>query len=197
MKKAITLALVFVLALSLLTACGGGNNGSGSSGESNPPADNSASAQTDNGGSQTTEQSADDDTSTHSDESTGLDESEYTWEDDAFTQMIPKPDFGTLYVFGSTANTSLSVQIRNVSVENATAYIASVKEMWKDGDIQTDETYAYNAKTGEFDTYEIQPGETYKIQSGEIYKLLIIGAEWGVEINYQSEVLSIFVGKPQ
>ncbi|MDR0840485.1 MAG: hypothetical protein LBN26_03765 [Christensenellaceae bacterium] len=192
MKKTLALALALMLALTL-AACGGSSGG----GSSTPPAGNSTPAQTEDGGSQTTEQSADDDTSTPSDESTGLDESEYTWENDAFTQMIPKPDFGTLYVFGSIANTGLSAQIRNVSVENATAYISSVKAMWKDADVQTDETYAYNAETGEFDTYEIQPGETYKIQSGETYQLLIVGAEWGVEINYQSEVLSIFVGKPQ
>jgi hypothetical protein len=47
MKKLITLALVLVLALSLLTACGGNNNGGSST---TPPADNSTSAQTDGGG---------------------------------------------------------------------------------------------------------------------------------------------------
>ena len=69
MKKAITLALVFVLALSLLTACGGNDNGGGST--TTPPANSETTPPASQGGN-----------------NNGCKE----WPDNEFTKQVPKPD---------------------------------------------------------------------------------------------------------
>jgi hypothetical protein len=92
MKKAITLALVLVLALSLLTACGGNDNGGGST--TTPPANNS----TTNPPSSTPPASQGGNETTPSNNGVSVE-----WPDNEFTQQIPKSDAPLFDVLGPSS----------------------------------------------------------------------------------------------
>ncbi|MDR0916392.1 MAG: hypothetical protein LBN02_04295 [Oscillospiraceae bacterium] len=100
MKKIIVLALVLVLALSLLTACGGKDNGGGSA---TPPASNNT---PDNGGGNA---NADD-----------------KWPDNEYTQQLPKPTF-TISSSSAYSGGGYIFTCKEATFDECKAYVETLK----------------------------------------------------------------------
>jgi predicted small lipoprotein YifL len=158
MKKAILLVLALALIFTM-AACGGKDNSdTPSGGNSSTP---STSQDEDNNGGMSTPSVSD--TSTPDSEGTGLDESDYKWKETEFTKLVPKPDFGLLYLFESFDGNPLSAQIHNCTDEQIEAYMESVRAKWSDGEIVTDADGRLAIKRSNFGVEVVKFGGTLTI----------------------------------
>ena len=145
MKKAITLALVLILALSLLTACGGGDNG-GTDSSTTPPANSNTPSTSQ--GADTTPSNTDGDTT--------------EWPDDEVGNLVSKPSFDynvKRYLVGE-GRKILTVEFPGATKEQIQSYLetihqevsatypdASPDSHWDDEDVWG-ESFSFENETG-------------------------------------------------
>ncbi|MDR0841069.1 MAG: hypothetical protein LBN26_06765 [Christensenellaceae bacterium] len=113
MKKLIALSLALILALSLLTACGGNSGG----GSSTPPADNTTTTppadNTPSGGNETAPNDSGADATFAAGE----------WPDNDWTKQVPKPSAGTIGNVGTMGDGDKTLYIKmDWTREEAAAY---------------------------------------------------------------------------
>jgi|GEM_PF-3263567 len=156
MKKLLALALIMVLALSLLTACGGGNSNTPSGGNSTTPPTSS-----EDNSPTPTESTAPENSSTPTPQGGGEE-----WPDNDFTQQIPNPAWGSLYKTSVIPDMLFSANYRTVSAEQAKEYAEELENVGFDTDLSvsdSDVVYSFGAKNA--DGYSV--GITLTMDKGE------------------------------
>jgi ABC-type glycerol-3-phosphate transport system substrate-binding protein len=128
MKKAITLALVLVLALSL-AACGG-NSGNGSGSTTTPPPSNSGT--TPPSGDTTPATSS---TAGNSDSNNNGDK----WEDNEFTKQVPKPADEVVYFLDSADH----ITVQFVTPDNNDGIRAYIEQLKSAGFTENADSFEY------------------------------------------------------